>query len=132
MSSQRTQAQFIEEAAQALAAWLGEDFGAISMVDHYLGREAPASERATEIVALAVDLLNPALEALREADVDRALKDHQLASRRSEFTAFADFVRSIPDRMPEIGTPHDSLAFQAWLKRELSQAPTGRTERAAQ
>lgn len=131
MSSQRTQAQFIEEAAQAMAAWLGEDFKAVPMIDHYLGRVSPVLPRAAEIAGLAMDLLSPALEALREADIDRALKDHQLASRRSEFAAFADYVRSIPDRMPAIGTPHDDLAFLAWLKRELAQAPTGRAGRTA-
>lgn len=131
MSTQRTQAQIIEDAAQELAAWLGEDFAGVSMIDHYLGRAEPVNLRAAEIAAQAAEIMRPLLEDLRAANVDRALKDHQLASCNSEFRALADYVRSIPERMPRIGSQHTQGELLAWLQREVDAAPTGRARRAA-
>jgi len=121
--SATTQAAIIEEAAQGLATWLGENFAGISMVEHYLGTAHPVNPRAAEIASKAAEIMAPALEDLRAANVDRALKDHQLASRYAEFRNLADYVRSIPERVPKAGSAHARGEFIAWLRREIEAAP---------
>lgn len=124
-----TQATIIEDAAQELAAWLGEDFTAINMLDHYLGRVTPLNTRAAEIAGQAADLLRPMLEQLREADIELALTNHQVASCNAELRNLTDYVRSMPDRLPKIGSAHAHGEFIAWLKREIEAAPTHKTRR---
>jgi uncharacterized protein (DUF2342 family) len=124
-----TNAQIIEDFAQELATWLGEDFRDIDMIDHYLARVTPANPRAAEIAAKVADLMSPVLEQLRSASVDNALKDHQLSSCNAEFRNLADYVRAIPARMPKIGTAHMQGELLAWLEREIKAAPMGRSTR---
>lgn len=124
-----TNAQIIEDFAQELATWLGEDFRDIDMIDHYLARVAPVNPRAAEITAKVADLMSPVLEQLRSASVDNALKDHQLASCNAEFRNLADYIRAIPSRMPKIGTAHTQGELLAWLEREIKSAPMGRSTR---
>lgn len=125
-----THAEIIEDFAQELATWLGEDFRDIAMVDHYLERVSPINQRAAEITAKVADLMSPVLEQMRTASVDNALKDHQLASCNAEFRNLADYVRAIPSRMPKIGSAHTQGELLAWLEREINSAPTGRSTRA--
>ncbi|MGF6672148.1 hypothetical protein [Pseudomonas monsensis] len=125
-----TNAQIIEDFAQELAAWLGEDFRDIDMIDHYLARVAPVNPRAAEITAKVADLMSPVLEQLRSASVDNALKDHQLASCNAEFRNLADYIRAIPSRLPKIGSAHTQGELLAWLEREINSAPMGRSTRA--
>ena len=125
-----TNAEIIEDFAQELAAWLGEDFRDIDMIDHYLARVAPVNPRAAEITAKVSDLMSPVLEQLRSASVDNALKDHQLASCNAEFRNLADYIRAIPSRMPKIGSAHTQGELLAWLEREIKSAPMGRSTRA--
>ncbi|WP_248769629.1 hypothetical protein [Pseudomonas sp. MWU12-2345] len=124
-----TQAEIIEEAAQELAAWLGESFAEIHMLDHYLGRAEPINPRAAEIASRAAEIMRPTLEQLRAADVDRALKDHQLASCHAEFRNLADYVQALPDRLPKVGNDHTREELLSWLKREIEAAPIGRNQR---
>lgn len=125
-----TNAEIIEDFAQELATWLGEDFRDIDMIDHYLARVAPVNPRAAEITAKVADLMSPVLEQLRSASVDNALKDHQLASCNAEFRNLADYIRAIPSRMPKIGSAHTQGELLAWLEREIKSAPMGRSTRA--
>lgn len=125
-----TNAEIIEDFAQELATWLGEDFRDIDMIDHYLERVTPVNPRAAEIASKVADLMSPVLEQLRAASVDNALKDHQLASCNAEFRNLADYILAIPARMPKIGTAHTQGELLAWLKREIESAPMGRSRRA--
>jgi uncharacterized protein (DUF2342 family) len=125
-----THAEMIENFAQELATWLGEDFRSITMLDHYLARATPVNQRAAEITSKVADLMSPVLEQLRTASVDNALKDHQLASCNAEFRNLADYIISMPERMPKVGTAHARGEFLTWLKREIEAAPTGRSSRA--
>lgn len=125
-----THAEIIEDFAQELATWLGEDFRDIAMVDHYLERVSPINQRAAEITAKVADLMSPVLEQMRTASVDNALKDHQLASCNAEFRNLADYVRAIPSRMPKIGSAHTQGELLSWLEREIKSAPMGRSTRA--
>lgn len=124
-----THAQIIEDFAQELASWLGEDFRSIEMVDHYLGLASPIDPRAAEIAAKVADLMSPVLEQLRTASVESTLKDHQLASCNAEFRNLADYFRALPSRMPKIGSAHTQGELLAWLDREIKSAPLGRNTR---
>lgn len=125
-----THAEIIEDFAQGLAEWLGEDLGDIAMIDHYLAQVTPVNPRAAEIAGKVAELMSPVLEQLRAASVDNALKDHQLASCNAEFRHLADYVRAIPSRMPKIGSAHTQGELLAWLEREIQAAPMGRSGRA--
>lgn len=121
-----THAAMIEDAAQTLATWLGEDFKHIRMVDHFLGMVSPINDRAAEIASIAAEAMRPALEQIREAMIESALKDHQLASCNAEFRNLADYLRSMPERLPKVGSAHTRGEIQAWFKREIDAAPFGR------
>lgn len=125
-----THAEIIEDFAQELAEWLGEDFRDIAMIDHYLAQVSPVNPRAAEIAGKVAEMMSPVLEQLRTASVDNALKDHQLASCNAEFRNLADYIRAIPSRMPKIGSQHAQGELLAWLEREIKAAPTGRSTRA--
>lgn len=124
-----THAEIIEDFAQELAEWLGEDFRDIAMIDHYLAQVSPVNPRAAEIAGKVAEMMSPVLEHLRTASVDNALKDHQLASCNAEFRNLADYIRAIPSRMPKIGSQHAQGELLAWLEREIKAAPTGRSTR---
>ena len=125
-----THAEIIEDFAQELAEWLGEDFRDIAMIDHYLAQVSPVNPRAAEIAGKVAEMMSPVLEQLRTASVDNALKDHQLASCNAEFRNLADYIRAIPSRMPKVGSQHAQGELLAWLEREIKAAPTGRSTRA--
>ncbi|MDM3884698.1 hypothetical protein QSV36_03675 [Pseudomonas sp. BCRC 81390] len=125
-----THAEMIEDFAQELAEWLGEDFRDIAMIDHYLAQVEPVNPRAAEIAGKVAEMMSPVLEQLRTASVDNALKDHQLASCNAEFRNLADYIRAIPSRMPKVGSQHAQGELLAWLEREIKAAPTGRSTRA--
>lgn len=121
-----TSAHELERGAQRLARLLQEDYAGVRMVDHYLGTVATPDPRVVEIVTAASDVLQPLLDRLDDSETEQALLNHRLRICRATNQNLADYLASLPSRLPAPGGDLSRADVLTWLQGEVDRAP--RTE----
>lgn len=118
-----TSALELERGAQRLARLLQEDYSGVRMVDHYLGTVAPADPRVVEIVTAANDVLQPLFDRLDDSETEQALLNHRLRTCRATNQNLADYLASLPSRLPAPGGDLARADVLTWLQGEVDRAP---------
>jgi hypothetical protein len=113
----------LERGAQRLAALLQEDYSRTRMVDHYLGTVTPADPRIVEIVTTASDVLQPLLERLDDSEAEQILLNHRLRICRANNQNLADYLATLPGRLPLPGADLARADVLTWLQAEVDRAP---------
>lgn len=122
--------QELERAAQAMAKLLQEDYSGTRMVEHYLGTISPADPRIVEIVTQAGEVVQPLLDLLSDAEIEQSLLNHKLRSCRAEHRNLAEYLSTMPERVPAVGGAFQRDDVIAWLRSEIAKAPIQSTGRA--
>lgn len=113
----------LEHGAQRLATLLRENYSRTRMVEHYLGTVNPADPRIVEIVTAASDVLQPLFDRLDDSEAERVLLNHRLRICRANNQNLADYLATLPGRLPLPGADLARADVLTWLQAEVDSAP---------
>ncbi|WP_225013690.1 hypothetical protein [Pseudomonas aeruginosa] len=119
-----SQSRALEAAAQRIAAAMRRDYRTVRMLDHYLGQVRKPDPKIVAIVTAADDIVRPLLDEITQANDEKALLQHRVRTCQAECVELADYIRALPDRLPEHIDGHvGDVPFRTWLEAEISSAP---------
>jgi len=118
------QTRALEAASQRLAAHTGRDCSNIRMVDHYLKRIRRPDPAIVALVTEADAIVRPLIDAATDLEAECDLLRHRLRVCRTEGRNLVDYVRAMPDRLPEqLNGEWAGVELATWLRGEVERAP---------